>query len=274
MQPPISSRQAITPEALHSRLHTRVLAQSVEFYESINSTNRRAMELVDAGAPDGTLILAEHQTHGRGRLARTWHAPPHTSLLFSLILRPPLAPHQAQRATMLCAVAAVEAIAETTGLAAGIKWPNDIVIAGKKLGGILTELQAHGQQLAAIVVGIGLNVNLDAAQLPPLITPATSLAAELGHQVERLQLLVAFLERADALYDRMLAGWSPFALWRQRLVTLGQPVRIATDEGLLEGTATDVDENGALLVTTASGRVQHVLVGDVTGRAAPPTETP
>ncbi len=268
----VSRPGAITPEALHSRLRTRRLAQSVEFYESIDSTNRRAMELASSGAPDGTLVLTEHQTRGRGRLARTWHAPPHSSLLLSLILRPPLAPGQAQRATMLCAVAAIEAIAETTGLTAGIKWPNDILIADRKAGGILTELQAQGSRLVAIVVGIGLNVNLDAAELPNVMTPATSLATELGRPVERLPLLVAFLQRADALYARMLEGWSPLPLWRQHLVTLGQPVRIATDHGILEGTATDVDDDGALLVTGPSGHVQRILVGDVVGRSAPPAE--
>jgi len=274
MDPAVDSRQAITPEALHSRLRTRRLAQSVEFYESIDSTNRRALELASSGAPDGTLVLTEHQTRGRGRLTRIWHAPPHSSLLLSLILRPPLAPHQAQRATMLCAIAAVEAIAETTGLAAGIKWPNDILIGDRKAGGILTELQAQGNQLIAIVVGIGLNVNLDAAELPEVMTPATSLAGELGRSVERLPLLVDLLQRADALYARMLGGWSPVALWRQHLVTLGQSVRIATDQGVLEGTATDVDADGALLVTRPSGQVQRILVGDVVGRAVPPAETP
>lgn len=266
-----SPQSALTPEALHSQLQTRCLAKCVEFYESVDSTNRRAMELVDAGALDGTLVLAEHQTQGRGRLSRTWHAPPHSSLLLSLILRPPLAPHQAQWGTMLCSVAAVQAITDETGLVAAIKWPNDILIGGKKAGGILTELRAHGKTLTAIVVGMGLNVNLDIADLPPVMTPPTSIAVELGHPIARLPLLVTFLERADALYVKLQEGWSPADEWRQHLATLGQEVRITTREQIIEGTAIDVDDEGALLIATDGGYTERVLVGDVTLRAHPET---
>ncbi len=261
--------EPITVESLEGRLQTRWLARNIECHQVIDSTNRRAMALASAGAPDGTLVLAEHQTRGRGRLARSWHAPPHSSLLLSLILRAPLAPHQAQRATMLCSVAAVEAIAAETGLAAAIKWPNDILIAGKKAGGILTELKAHGKSLAAIVVGMGLNVNLDIADLPPVMTPPTSIAAELGHPVPRLPLLVTFLERADALYVKLREGWSPADEWRQHLATLGQEVRITTREQSIEGTAIDVDDEGALLIATARGYTERVLVGDVSDANTP-----
>jgi BirA family transcriptional regulator, biotin operon repressor / biotin---[acetyl-CoA-carboxylase] ligase len=276
-----------TAEDLQRRLHTRRLARFAECHPVIDSTNRRAMDLARAGAPDGTLVLADHQTHGRGRLARRWHAPAGSSLLFSLLLRPPLKPQKAQQATMLCAVAAVEAIAEQTGLTAAIKWPNDILVADRKAGGILTELlqppAASDAQDLAIVVGIGINVNVELADLAPDVwrtatTPPTSLAAEFGRPVPRLPLLLSLLHKADNLYDHLLesarassaetrtARWSPLPQWRKHLATLGKQVSIATQEGTVEGTAIDVDNDGALLIQTRDGGVERILVGDVVRR--------
>ncbi len=281
------SKAPITAEAIASRLRTRRLARFAECHPVIDSTNRRAVDLARAGAPDGTLVFADHQTHGRGRLEREWHAPPRSSLLFSLLLRPRLQPSQAQQATMLCAVAAVEAIAEETGLAAAIKWPNDILVADRKAGGILTELvsptASPNAQGLAVVVGIGLNVNLELADLPPDVwrtatTPPTSLEAELGRPVPRLPLLLTLLHRADTLYDHLLESadasaedapttrWSPLTLWREHLATLGKQVSIATHEGTVEGTAIDVDSDGGLLIATANGTAERILVGDVVRR--------
>ncbi|MGC9360953.1 MAG: biotin--[acetyl-CoA-carboxylase] ligase [Anaerolineae bacterium] len=281
----------ITAEAIERRLRTRRLARTIEYHPVIDSTNRRAVDLAHAGAPDGTLVLADHQTQGRGRLARRWHAPPGSSLLFSLLLRPPLKPPEAQQATMLCAVAAVETIAKGTGLAAAIKWPNDILVADRKAGGILTELvpsaAALGAHGIAIIVGIGLNVSLELADLPPDVwrtatTPPTSLAAELGRPVPRLPLLLGFLHRADTLYDRLLQStdakgsartprWSPLPLWRKHLATLGKQVSIATREGTVEGTAIDVDNDGGLLIEKQDGCTERILVGDVVRRDQTPS---
>lgn len=259
----------LTPAAIQARLGTRWLGRTLEVYESLDSTQTRAVALARAGAPAGTLILAEYQTQGRGRLDRRWHAPPGSSLLLSLILRPALAPSQAQRATMICSLAAVRAISQVAGLAAQVKWPNDILVGGKKAGGMLTELGARGAALDYVIVGLGLNVNLDVRDLPATLTPATSLAAEAGHSIPRLELLVAFLEHLENYADRLAAGWSPREEWRGALATLGQLVRVGTTEGVLEGLAEDVDEDGALLVRSADGRLHTILAGDVTLRGAP-----
>jgi BirA family biotin operon repressor/biotin-[acetyl-CoA-carboxylase] ligase len=184
----------------------------------------------------------------------------------SLLLCPRLAPMQAQRLTMICSLATVEAIGRVSGLRAEIKWPNDIQIAGKKVGGVLTELGLSARQLDYAIVGIGLNVNLDVVALPELMTPATSLMTEAGRPVSRLDLLMALLEEAEMRYDRLQEGWSPHAEWREHLATLGQPVRAGTPEEVIEGVAEDVDADGALLVRIHDGTLRRVLVGDVTLR--------
>lgn len=256
----------LTAATISQRLTTRWVGRNLEVYDMIDSTNARAVELARAGAPEGTLILAEEQTQGRGRLGRRWFAPVGSSLLMSLILRPALMPWQAQRATMLCSLAAIEAIAQVAGIAAQVKWPNDISCGEKKLGGVLTELGLRGERLDYAVVGMGLNVNLDVAMLPELMSPATSLSAEVGHTVSRPDLLAAILQGIEVRYEKMARGWSPRAEWRAHLATLGQPVRVGTPEEVIEGIAQDVDEDGALLVHTREGQVRRILTGDVTLR--------
>lgn len=256
----------LSEATITSRLHTQLLGRVLEYHAHIDSTNTRALALARGGAPEGTVILAEEQTQGRGRLGRRWHAPPDSSLLLSLLLRPPLLPRQAQRITMICSLGAIEAVAHTTSLEAQVKWPNDIVIHGKKLAGVLCELGARGQELAYIVVGMGLNVNLDVAALPELLAPATSLSAELGAPVDRLELLVTLLEAIDRRYARLIAGWSPRDEWRDRLATLGQAVTIRGEGEPITGIAEDVDADGSLCVRTPSGELRTVIAGDVTLR--------
>ena len=257
----------LSREAILSRLRTRFVGQHLELYQETDSTNTRAVALAQDGAPEGTTVVAERQGKGRGRLGRQWFAPEGSSLLMSVILRPSLVPVQAQRTTMICSLAAVEAIGEVSGLTASVKWPNDIMLHGKKLGGLLTELGARGNRLDYVVVGMGLNVNLNLADLPALMVPATSLSTEAGHAVSRLELLLALLQHIEAHYDRMAKGWSPHDAWRRHLSTIGQHVRASTTKEAIEGLAEDVDEDGALLVRTGQGRLRRVVVGDVTLRA-------
>ena len=191
--------ESLSAKVIMDRLRTTRMGRRLEVHAEIDSTNTRAVALARAGAPEGTLVLAEVQTAGRGRLGRRWQSPPGSALLASLLLRPPLPPIRAQWGTMICTLAAVEAVAEVTGLAAGIKWPNDLVLAGRKVGGVLTELGAgSGGMLDYVVVGMGLNVNLDPGTLDGVMTPATSLAAESGAPVSRLDLLLAWLRRVES----------------------------------------------------------------------------
>jgi BirA family transcriptional regulator, biotin operon repressor / biotin---[acetyl-CoA-carboxylase] ligase len=264
-------RDALSRSTIIAGLTTHTIGRAIEHHRQIDSTNTRAVELARAGAPEGTLVLAEEQTAGRGRLGRRWHAPAGSSLLFSLILRPDLAPSQAQRATMIVSLAAVEAIDAVTRLHAAVKWPNDVLVNGRKVGGVLTELGAGvSGALDYVVVGMGLNVNLAVEDLPEVMTPATSLMREAGQRVSRLSLLLALLERVEYHLERMRRGGSPHEAWRRRLATLGQHVVVGTPEETIEGLAEDVDADGALMVRTAddeSGeRIVRILAGDVTLR--------
>lgn len=258
---------SLTAQTILAQLDTERIGCQIEVYQEIGSTNDRAHELARQAAPDGSIVIAEHQTAGRGRLDRRWHAPPGSSLLMSILLRPNLAPPQAQRATMTCSLAAIRAIAQRTGLEATLKWPNDLHFQGKKLGGVLTELgPIREERLTYLIVGMGINVNLDPDQIPEAMTPPISLAAAVGQRVDRFELLLALLHELDELYRTMRAGWSPHESWRRHLSTLGQAVRVGTRDGVMQGLAEDVDADGALLVRTESGALKKVLVGDVTLR--------
>jgi len=256
----------LSPQRIKEGLRTRFVGQSVVYYPSVGSTNDVAKVLAAQRAPEGTLVIAEEQTAGRGRLGRRWLAPAGTSLLLSLLFYPDLAPHQVMRLTMLCALATVEGIRAVTGLTSRLKWPNDILIRDKKVGGILTEAGITGERLDYAVVGLGLNVNFAPSQVPELAALATSLSEALGREVPRLPLLQAILEGIEERVQRLQAGWSPHEEWAAHLVTLGQEVRVATPWGVEEGLAEAVDEDGALLLRRKDGSLVRIATGDVTLR--------
>lgn len=228
------------------------------------STNDVAADLARRGAEDGTVVIADEQTAGRGRRGRSWQSPPRRSLLCSLILRPPLAAQQAGRLTMLAAVAVARAIRHM-GLPAELKWPNDILIGGRKVGGILAETEIIGDRLLHAIVGIGINVSLTAADLARISAQATSLTIEAGRRVSRWRLLRLFLAEFQARY-RVIGsdhGQSVFAEWASLLHTLGREVTVVLDGGAVTGVAEAVDADGALLLHRADGHRLRVTVGDV-----------
>jgi BirA family biotin operon repressor/biotin-[acetyl-CoA-carboxylase] ligase len=240
------------------------VGHEVVYLPQIGSTNDEARRLAGEGAPEGLLVITDYQDAGRGRLDRDWIASRGSSLLLSILFRPQLAAHQIQRLTMSCGLAVADAIESQTGLLAGLKWPNDLLIAGAKVGGILTEIGLQGTEVEYAVVGIGLNVNLDPVRLPAgLHMPATSLSHELGAEVARLPLLLTLLQGVEERYLALRVGQSPHRDWVARLVTLGKPVTVTSSGQVLEGTAEDVDADGALLVRLADGRLKRVLAGDV-----------
>ena len=259
----------LSVERIKAALETAWVGQHVVYFPVIGSTNDEAKRLAESGAPEGTLVIADHQTAGRGRLNRRWWSPPESSLLSSLVFRPTfLAPHQAQRLTMVCSLAVCDAIAEVAGLATAVKWPNDVLLEGRKVCGLLAELGTAGSWLEYVVVGIGLNVNLSFAKddTPALMAPATSLKAASGHRVSRLSVLVAMLRHVEARYERLRGGVLPHDEWQARLATVGQTVQVTMPDHTLTGLATSVDADGALLVRRTDGRVERVLAGDVTLR--------
>jgi BirA family biotin operon repressor/biotin-[acetyl-CoA-carboxylase] ligase len=259
-----------TPASLHAALTRHPFVNQVVYRPRLGSTNDLAKRRADAGEPEGLLVLTDKQTAGRGRNARRWWSPASTALLTSLLFRPSLPPQRAQQLTMLCALAAADAVSDLTALAIDLKWPNDLLIGGRKLAGLLTESAIKGQHLDFVVVGLGLNVNTDLGHAPPFMAPATSLRQELGQTVDRLALLVAYLDSVARRYAR-LDKQSPHDEWASRLVTLGQHVTARLGDQTLSGLAQGVDADGALLLRTAQGTVQRLFAADVSLRGTPPT---
>jgi BirA family biotin operon repressor/biotin-[acetyl-CoA-carboxylase] ligase len=258
------SEEPFSPERIRAGLQTRFVGQRVVYRAEVGSTNEEARRLAEAGAPEGTLVLADHQTAGRGRLSRHWEAPPGSSLLMSLLFRPALAAHQVQRLTMIAGLALVDAVETGTGLQPALKWPNDVTLGGAKVAGILTEVGLTGNRIDHAVVGVGLNVNLDPGALPgDLLVPATSLSHVLGRPVARLPLLQTFLRGVEARYVALQAGHSPHEEWARCLATLGEAVVVSGGSTDLEGVAEGVDADGALLLRLADGGLERVVAGDV-----------
>lgn len=252
----------LSAELIAEGLPTRVLGRRIVYYERIGSTNDVARQLAEAGAAEGTLVIAEEQSAGRGRFGRAWVAPAHSSLLMSLILRPTILPAHASRVTMAVAVGACDAV-RALNLPVQIKWFNDLLIRGKKFAGILAESGIMGERLEYIIVGIGVNVNFDPTTVTGIPPDATSLAMELGRAVPRASLAQALLQSIEAEYLWLGAGEDVCAAYKSRLETLGQFVRVQMAQGSIEGRAVEVDDIGALVLQRADGSLVRLQAGEV-----------
>lgn len=257
-------------------LRTARFGQVAHYREVTRSTQDDCRELAERGAPEGTLVVAERQEAGRGRLGRAYFTPP-GGLWFSLLLRPERAPEQVILLSLVAAVAAHGAIEEVTGLRPVIRWPNDLLLDGRKVTGILVELASEQDVLRYVVLGVGINVNLRPEDFPDELRPiATSLSVALGREVRRVPLLQRLLERLESLYDRYLAeGPRPVLdAWRALPNILGQRVTVYTPRETWSGVAMDLDEEGALLVRDDSGAFRRVVAGDVRLTTEPPPPPP
>lgn len=248
----------------HALLRTETFGRYLVFEPSTGSTMDLARDAARSDVAEGTLALADEQTAGRGRLGRTWMASPASNLLSTLILRPPSS--VLRQIAMIAPLAVVDAVRENAAVAADIKWPNDVQVAGKKLAGILieTEIADRGP---VVLVGVGINVNFDPRALDEISGIATSLSVVLGRQIDREELLASYLLHFEHLYATALAGSSPRERWRASLVTLGQRVTATQPGGVTYGVAEDVDADGSLLVRTGDGNLVAVEAGDVTLRS-------
>ena len=264
--------QAFHAQSLLTELAGLRFGHPLYLFQQIGSTNDEARRLAQAAAPEGLLVIAETQTAGRGRAGRRWLTPAGSALAFSLVLRPALHPAQATRLTMIAGLAVCEAIELVTNVPANLKWPNDILLAGQKAGGILVEAATQAgddQQLEYAVVGIGINV-FEAPPASAVDFPATALSAQTVQPVNRVRLLRAILRRLEARYPDLLTP-DPLTLhadWTARLVWLGQPVVARTPSGDYTGRAESVDLDGALVVRLDTGQRVRVLAGDVRLRPA------
>jgi BirA family biotin operon repressor/biotin-[acetyl-CoA-carboxylase] ligase len=248
-------------------LGTRVLGRTqVHHFRQMDSTNLRARELAEQGAPEGTLIIAEHQTHGRGRRQRSWFSPLQQGIYASLILRPSIAPTEAPRMTLLAGVAVADMLRELTPLSAKIKWPNDILVRHKKIAGILTEVSTGMDAVDYMVVGLGLNVNIPAGDFPEEIRPqATSILAETDTPFSRSLLLRRYLEHFENYYDALHERGFDVVLhrWRELSDMLGRRIEVDMLGRRHTGEVTEIDENGSLILRDEGGRSIRIFSGDV-----------
>ena len=258
--------QAIGQEMLEFLRADVPFVTEAHYLPATTSTNDVLKRLAAGGAPEGTIVVTDEQTAGRGRLDRRWVAPRGSSLLLSLLFRPALSPERALVLTMLCALGVRDAVQEVLRLELSLKWPNDVLYEGRKLGGILTEVDADGESLRYGIVGIGVNVNWDPSTVPDLAQPATSLANIAGVPVPRYDVLRSLLQAVSRRYDALKAGASPAAEWEAALETIGQQVVVTGLGEDIRGRAVGVAPDGALLVRVPSGQIQRVIAGDVSVR--------
>ena len=271
--PHLGYRLVSSPDTLHAddllaRLgKTKTIWRDIQVFEQTTSTNDVVEKLARDGVKEGVVVFAESQTRGRGRLGRKWVSPAHKGLWFSVLLRPDLRPQETTQLTVASATALRRAIQSETGLKPEIKWPNDILIRGKKVAGILTELSAEVDRVKHIILGIGVDVNLNANEFPPeLRKTATSLKIETGETVPRAELAVAILRELDFDYARICGGKFPAVAdeWESGCATIGKNVTVHIGERKIHGRAESLGDDGALLLRTEHGRLETITGGDVT----------
>jgi BirA family biotin operon repressor/biotin-[acetyl-CoA-carboxylase] ligase len=248
-------------KALKEDLTTSFVGHRLEYRAALGSTQDLARELAQAGAAEGTVVLAGRQTAGQGRLGRYWVSPA-GGLYLTVVLRPPA--EHLKAPVIIAALAVARAIERLAGLGTSLKWPNDVLVAGRKIAGILSESELVGQNVRYALVGIGVNVNTDMAAYPQSAPLATSVMTELGREASREALAANILNEFETLYLAALAGEPIDQEWRARLGTLGKKVRVRFGERVEEGLAEDVDRDGNLILRRADGSRVTIAAGDVT----------
>jgi BirA family transcriptional regulator, biotin operon repressor / biotin---[acetyl-CoA-carboxylase] ligase len=255
----------LTPDMLRQRLKGSLFGKRIYHFFKVDSTNRVALDLGHAGEPEGAVVLAEEQTVGRGRAGRVWHSERAAGIYVTLLLRPPLAPVQAPLLTMMAGLSARAAIQAQTGLDVDLKWPNDLLIGGKKAGGILTEMHAEASQVRFVIVGIGINANQE--KFPPELGEiATSLRAETGKLQSRLELLVRLLREFETDYNRFVSDGAQSVIERFAAASSyarGKHVRVTNGKDTFTGVTAGLGPEGLLLVKRDGGQVTTVIAGDV-----------
>jgi len=256
-------KEELSAVSITSGLETRFVGQRVVYYPKLSSTMAVAREEALAGAAEGTVIIAEEQTAGKGRLERSWVSP-RGCIALSVILYPD--PSDLPSLVMVASLAVVKAIESVTGQKPQIKWPNDIIINGKKVCGILVESGVCDRNRIYAVIGIGINVNIETDSIGEVLLPATSLSYELGREVSRLELVKRLLVEMERLYLLAQGSGVVYQEWRDSLETLGKRVRASSGDTVYEGIAESVDRDGSLMIRRRDGSLRRFAAGDVTLR--------
>lgn len=265
-----------TPEFSVDEIKTLLrgsIGREILYFESLDSTNTIAMELAEKSVSDAkksvysAVIIADTQTRGKGRLGRTWVSPPKSNIYMSVIIKPELAPRHATLLTIMAAVSCCRAVRSATGLEAKIKWPNDLMLFGKKFGGILTEIKSDPDRILYAVIGIGINVNVNPSSFPPDIQPcATSIKEHLKRIQSRTILIAEILNEMDYWHKILNSGDRKTLTeeWRALSSTIGEKVKVTAGREIFTGTAQDIDDDGVLILRLESGAVKKINAGDVT----------
>lgn len=262
----IKAPDHVTANEIRLGLKTTILGQQIHYKETVDSTQKIAHRLGLENVPEGTVVIADEQVGGRGRLDRVWHSPKNTGVWMSIILRPNIPVPKTPQLTLLTAVAVVQAIEDCTGLEAHIKWPNDILLNGKKVTGILTELQAEADRVHSVIIGIGMNVNQTKMDFPEeLQSIATSLSIEKEEFLNRAEVIRAVFNRLENLYKLYLEkGFQPIKLlWESYAVSIGKIVTARTFSGSVTGRALGITDDGVLNIEDMNGVIHPIYSADI-----------
>jgi len=254
----------LLPHKLKDILKTNYIGEEIHYFREVDSTNEVAKKLAREGAPEGTIVIAESQSRGKGRRGKKWISPLGGAWL-SIILRPNTLPINAPQLTFIAGVAAAETIKEEYGLDAGIKWPNDVLIGNKKVCGVLTEISTEIDTIDYIVTGIGIDANIDVNLLPSeLQDTTTSLKSELNQDISRMILVQKFLGNFEAMYDEFNEGnfYEILRKWRQLSKTIGRQVEIRKGTEFVRGEAVGVNSKGALILELEDGTLRKIISGE------------
>ena len=258
--------EKVTPDEIFLTLNTAGLGRNIHYEESVPSTQPIARRLAGEGAPEGTLVTAEEQTAGKGRLSRSWHSPKYSGIWMSLILRPEIPFQNAPQLTLVAAAAIARAVEKETGIKPEIKWPNDLLINRKKITGILTELQAESDRIHSVIIGVGMNVNQDPEDFPAELKEiATSLSAESGKKFNRARIISGILFEFEALYEQFLKeGFLPVKqIWESYAVSLGKEIKATLVNGVICGRAAGITDEGVLLLEDHDGKIHSIYSADI-----------
>ena len=264
-------RLLATPDRLvasdiETELDCRLIGQKVISFTETDSTNVQARRIAEEGGIEGTVVVADQQIAGRGRLGRRWESPAGVNLYCSILLRPQIPVQQAPQLTFLSAVTVVETLKDVCQLSAEVKWPNDILVNGAKISGLLNEMSAETEQIHFVILGVGINLNMTASQFPDSLNyPATSVLLETGKSVDRLVFLRAFLQRLDLYYAEFLQeGFAPIrGRWENLCKLINVQVEVDQGSHCYCGTVVGLDVDGALRLQLNNGKVERILAGDI-----------
>ncbi len=264
----VEAADVVTAAELNTMLHTNWLGRRLAYFDTVDSTNNQARRMAEEGAAHGTLVVADCQTAGKGRRGRAWISPPGTGIWMSMVLRPAFPPERASMLTLVAGMAVVKGVRRATGLEPMIKWPNDAVIGGRKICGILTELSTEDDRIRYVVSGIGINVNTE--EFPEELSDrATSLKQELGRPVKRSLVIAAVAEAFEEYYGLFEESCDMSRLkpsYEEFLANKNQEVCVLDPKGAYRGEALGIDDGGSLLVRRGDGSISQVISGEVSVR--------